>query len=47
MITFFFISASGWFASSLICVAIAIPYLTRRHWFNGTLDSQGASNSPS
>jgi hypothetical protein len=39
MNTFFFTSASGWFASILICVAIVIPYATRRNWL---LDSAGS-----
>jgi hypothetical protein len=46
MSTFFFICASGWLASLLICVAIVIPYMTRRNWFAGVLATQDASKSP-
>ena len=46
MNSFFFISASGWFASILICVAIAIPYAMRRDWLRSPMSAQPKSTSP-
>jgi len=46
MNAFFFTSASGWFATILICIAIVIPYAMRRNWLNTVIGAQATSTSP-
>ena len=46
MSTFFFTSASGWFASILICIAIVIPYAVRRNKPIDALATQKQTASP-